>query len=366
MSTDSLILNSETEESSLNFDETVDFSSYYYANADANTKTIVDNEFSQSFNFKRTQESTESLTEMPDSVLVNPEIDTNQQIVSDLNSDSSTYIIEPDSSKLSVSQTDTVHETVSDSLTQISKVEKSTSDSVVQITEKQAKTSEKTIQPSNKTYSDWSLLVILFGFGLLALLRTLHPNYIQKTIFSLISLKEFTKFLRESNILNNRASNLLILLFSLNLSLFIYFIGIHFKLYDFQYHPLLYFASFTGIIIVIYAGKYFIYRFFGELLGLRALTANLNNTILVFNKGLGLFLFPIIIAIPYMTEAIQEVAFFLGLALIGVIYILRLFRELRIILKKQFPILYLILYLCALEILPILVMGKLLNILIIN
>jgi hypothetical protein len=71
-----------------------------------------------------------------------------------------------------------------------------------------------------------------------------------------------------------------------------------------------------------------------------------------------LFLFIIIIMVSY-TEFFTEPTWFIsGIIVFGIMYLIRVTRLLVIFLNRNISIFYLILYLCALEILPVLITGK--------
>jgi hypothetical protein len=78
-----------------------------------------------------------------------------------------------------------------------------------------------------------------------------------------------------------------------------------------------------------------------------------------FNRGTGIILFPVVALIAYFPAENPMVAVFLGILTTLVFYVMLLKRGISILLKKQFPIFYLFLYLCTLEILPLLLIYKL-------
>jgi hypothetical protein len=71
-----------------------------------------------------------------------------------------------------------------------------------------------------------------------------------------------------------------------------------------------------------------------------------------------LFLFVIVILIAYTSLLPVKAAAISGFIVIGVMYMIRVFRLLIIFINRNISIFYLILYLCALEILPVLISVK--------
>jgi ABC-type multidrug transport system permease subunit len=81
---------------------------------------------------------------------------------------------------------------------------------------------------------------------------------------------------------------------------------------------------------------------------------NMDN----FNRGTGIILLPIVALIAYFPYENPVIAVFSGVFTTLVFYIMLLKRGVSILLKKQFPIFYLFLYLCTLEFLPLLLIYK--------
>ena len=73
---------------------------------------------------------------------------------------------------------------------------------------------------------------------------------------------------------------------------------------------------------------------------------------------IGIVLLPIISILPYVPDSIAPWVFYAGFFVIILLYILRIFRGLQISFKNRLSIFYLILYLCALEIMPTLILFK--------
>jgi hypothetical protein len=81
----------------------------------------------------------------------------------------------------------------------------------------------------------------------------------------------------------------------------------------------------------------------------------------LYRKIFGLVIFPIVVAIQFTPEEIKLVLIYTGFLLFGIVYLMHILRGLQIFMKKNISLFYLILYLCALEFLPILVWLKLIK-----
>ncbi len=114
----------------------------------------------------------------------------------------------------------------------------------------------------------------------------------------------------------------------------------------------------TGIIIAGVTTRHFMCLITGNISNRRDEFRGYLVSIYEFYRVCALIIFFIIILISYTTFLASSVYFTLGLIILGVMYILRFTRLLIIFLNRNISIFYLILYLCALEILPVLVLVK--------
>ena len=79
----------------------------------------------------------------------------------------------------------------------------------------------------------------------------------------------------------------------------------------------------------------------------------------LYNKLLGIALLPLVFLYAYSGGLLQEVTMYFGILVITMVYILRITRQFIFIYKNVVLLFYLILYLCCLEIVPLLVIFKL-------
>jgi hypothetical protein len=118
------------------------------------------------------------------------------------------------------------------------------------------------------------------------------------------------------------------------------------------------FVIIFGLTIAYYLVKKMVYILLGKLFSATEETYeylfNLDNS----NKIAGLFLFPIISLIAFNPFKSIGFTVVLGIIILSFFYILLIQRGIFILLKKQFSIFYLFLYLCSLEFLPLLLIYK--------
>ena len=83
-----------------------------------------------------------------------------------------------------------------------------------------------------------------------------------------------------------------------------------------------------------------------------------THTVSLYNKAIGLALFPFLLSIPFIIKSANGIVVSFALLTIFIIYILRFTRSLKLVLNNKIPVLYTVLYVSAFEIAPMLVIYR--------
>ena len=209
---------------------------------------------------------------------------------------------------------------------------------------------------SNAT--DWMTVVIvliLFTIGWLKMNFSKQLSQIFKEFFS---LRQSNRLFYEQNSLQQRISGILEILFFFITSVFISQI---LRFYDYQFLGLNHTYSsliLSFIYLALIYSKIFIYQTLGYLFDNIQITSEFIHNTFVFKKVLAISLLPFIISIPFIPKPIAYWLIWGGIFLYSLFYFLQILRGLQIILIKRQSIIYSVLYLCGLEIIPILIILK--------
>jgi hypothetical protein len=215
------------------------------------------------------------------------------------------------------------------------------------------------ITPREITYpgTDWLTIILFLAFVLLASVSAGFSKYISSLYQSLINYPTAFRMFREKNYSILHGAFRLEVLFYIIFSIFIFQIIVLASSNNSMFNYLVLGKTFLAVVLY-FLGKKLLYRVMGSIFIDAADTNeflfNLDN----FNRGAGIVLFPIVALIAYFPSESPMIAVFLGVFTTLVFYIILLKRGISILLKKQFPIFYLFLYLCTLEFLPLLLIYK--------
>ncbi|MBN2598057.1 MAG: DUF4271 domain-containing protein [Marinifilaceae bacterium] len=222
---------------------------------------------------------------------------------------------------------------------------------------------EKGIQIASHN-SDWMVGVLLFALILMAIVRFSYSKFLLRVFDSTINYQTSSNLLLEKNMRNLRGSIFLNLLFYVNFTLFIVQYFVYILSLNHEHNNIVFFLyCFIGL-VGLYNTKFIFIRFIGYIFNGIKESKEYLHTIFIYNKNLGVILLPITISAPFIAQHSIPMLLNSGLILTLIFYVFRLSRGLKILFRQHVSIFYMILYLCALEILPLLMIYKLLYLLV--
>jgi hypothetical protein len=207
--------------------------------------------------------------------------------------------------------------------------------------------------------NDWLLGLFIFITLLFLWVKIFYKKYFNLLFGSLISYQTSLKLLKGKNIMTRRVSFVLNFIYSIVLALFILRILEFFQIKIFKFNTFETLLFLINLIIIISIVRLLILNLVGIIFNSTQIFNEYIHNNYIINKNLALFLFPLLIIQVYINEKLKIIFIITGISLIILSYIIRLYRGFQIIIKKDIFLFYLILYLCTLEILPLLLGYKL-------
>ena len=204
---------------------------------------------------------------------------------------------------------------------------------------------------------DWLTIVLFLSFILLSTVSAGFSKYISSLYQSLINYPTAFRLFREKNYSILHGAFRLEVLFYLIFSIFVFQIIVLSTTNNSLYNITVFGKTFA-LVVVYFLVKKMAYKALGSIFIDAADTSEFLFNMDNFNRGAGIILLPIVALIAYFPSENPLIAVVLGVFTTLVFYIMLLKRGLSILIKKQFPIFYLFLYLCTLEFLPLLLMYK--------
>lgn len=200
----------------------------------------------------------------------------------------------------------------------------------------------------------WGLGLFLLVLIMLVALRKNYEKYLLSVFNSAANLQFSEKLLRERNVLVKRTFFFLNTIFVVVMALYLYqaikYLQGESSSSNFMLFLILFFSFLVALLL-----RFGSLLLLGYLFDARPVYREYVHNTLIINKVLGISLLPLVLALFYIQPSLWESVFYTATILIALMLVYRYIRAIQIIIKHKVFLLYSILYLCTLEILPVLV-----------
>ncbi|KAF0239092.1 MAG: hypothetical protein FD181_477 [Prolixibacteraceae bacterium] len=205
--------------------------------------------------------------------------------------------------------------------------------------------------------TDWLTIMLFLAFVILASVSAGFSKYIRSLFQSLINYPTAFRMFREKNYSILHGAFRLEVLFYFIFSIFVFQMIVLASETN-SFYNISVFGKTFAVVVVYFLAKKLAYHALGSIFIDTSDTAEFLFNMDNFHRGAGIILFPIVALIAYFPSENPLIAVVLGVFTTLAFYIMLLKRGVSILLKKQFPIFYLFLYLCTIEFLPLLLIYK--------
>lgn len=204
----------------------------------------------------------------------------------------------------------------------------------------------------------WIMGVILFLVLFFALIRYFFSKELGSIVQSFYSNQTLSQINKEDNLFSSWPFVFLYLLFGLIIGMYLYLSGKYLQLsYTVEGFEL--FLLLSALVIGLFTIKIVVLRLLGLLFDIRRLVREYVAILYLSYFNSALIFLPLIIAFSLTPHRYAGVYGSIGIILLIVIFILQFFRAgANILSNYRFPKVYLIIYLCALEFCPLIILFK--------
>jgi|GEM_PF-3420398 hypothetical protein len=207
---------------------------------------------------------------------------------------------------------------------------------------------------------DWLIVIFIISLSLIAYIKQTHKEYIRLILLAAINYKTSNYILNE-NKTNKTLSDWI--LFSNYLITSTIFIQQSLNIFSVSL-PHFHFFVISSVTILILLIVNILNKglniIVSKIFKIEDIGIEYNHNINILNKSLGILLLPVTILISFTVAS--KLFVIIGIAIFAVWFFLRIFRLIKINLNKHIKILYMFLYLCSFEVIPLLFLIKILQI----
>ncbi len=212
--------------------------------------------------------------------------------------------------------------------------------------------------PADLFHNDWVLPVIMLTVFLYGIVYSESVRFF-KGILKFATLGGINENVsRDMGGLFHWQSTLFNLASFVNISLFVFLTALWYDFMPFELPRIVHWIISFGIIISALTIRHLICIVVGNLSGKTDLFREYLVGIYQAYRLVGVLLLLIATLILYTNFIPLNILFYMGFSVVALLYLIRIFRLFLIFINRHVSIFYLILYLCALEILPVVIIIK--------
>jgi len=212
--------------------------------------------------------------------------------------------------------------------------------------------------PLQQLHDDWIIGIILIAAFLYSLIRTASKTMMPEVsrFFLLRGINDPSS--RDISELFQWQSTILNLISFLVFALFTYTAASYFDFIPFVFSGIIFWLITLALIISLVTLRHVLCILIGFVSGEKEVFREYLISIYQYYRLSALFLFVLIILMLYSLILPAGIGFISGIIVLGIMYLFRIIRLILIFLNRNISIFYLILYLCALEFLPVVISVK--------
>ena len=204
----------------------------------------------------------------------------------------------------------------------------------------------------------WYFIYLFLLAGFLAWIRVYYGNLIIQTIQASVNFQVANRMFQDNSLLQNQLDRVLYLFYFLSVGFLMYDLEVRLGMAPYGLHGWGMFIFNLGLLMGVFLGRLLMLNLAGVIFNrLRILKEYLYN-IFIFNKLTGMAVLPLVFLLVYTRGILQDLVFWLTLAVVSGIFLMRLIRGVVFSYKKDILIFYMFLYLCALEIAPLVLLYR--------
>jgi len=204
----------------------------------------------------------------------------------------------------------------------------------------------------------WVIVVVLFLVLFFALIRFFFPAELNTIIHAFYSNQTLSKINKEDTLFSSWPFVFLYLLFGLITGLYLYLSGKYLKIsYPAEGFEL--FIYLSAVVVGLFTLKIIALRILGFLFDVKRLVREYVSVLYLSYFNAAILFLPVVIAFSLTSNRFAVIYSYIGIAMLIVIFVLQFFRAgANILSNYKFPKVYLIIYLCALEFCPLIILFK--------
>jgi Domain of unknown function (DUF4271) len=204
----------------------------------------------------------------------------------------------------------------------------------------------------------WYFIYFFLLIGSLAWVRINYGNILIQSFQASTNFQVAIRMFKDNSLLQKQLDYFLYIYYFLTMSFLLYYIELRIDMQPYELQgALLYFFNFA-ILAGIFLSRIFLINIAGFLFNREMILREYLYNIFIFNKLTGLVVLPLVFLLVYTKGTLQEAFFWITLFVLSCVIVMRLIRGFVFSYRKEVLIFYMFLYLCALELSPLVLLYR--------
>lgn len=204
----------------------------------------------------------------------------------------------------------------------------------------------------------WLFIYLLVMLGLFAWIRIYYGNIYAGTIQASTNFLVAARMFKDKSLLQNQLDNVLYVIYFLSMAYFMFFIEERMGLVPYRLGGFLLYLFNLALLLGVFLARALLVNLMGSLFNQLVLFREYLYHTFIFNKLLGIIILPLLLFVMYTQGIVQQIFTWISFGTLGVILVMRIIRGVAFSFKKDISIFYMFLYLCALELAPLVLLYR--------
>ena len=197
------------------------------------------------------------------------------------------------------------------------------------------------------------LLIVLFAW-----IRIYYGNILTQTFQASTNFQFASKMFNNNSQLQNQLDGVLYLFYILIMAFLLYYLEVRIGLFPYGLQGGVLFLFNLALLSAMFIGRVILHNTIGILFNHVRLVREYLYNMFVFNKLAGMIVLPLLFLLIYTEGILQEIFFWITIFAFSSIAVMRVIRAVIYSYRKEVLIFYMFLYLCALEIAPLVLLYR--------
>ncbi len=204
----------------------------------------------------------------------------------------------------------------------------------------------------------WLFITLLLLLGLFAGMRIYYGSILMQTLESSVSFQVAARIFDDNSILQKQVDNILYVFYFFSAALLLYVVETRLGLEPYGLTGGHLYLFNLGLLMMVFLGRVLIVMATGFLFNKTAIYREYLYNIFIFNKLIGVVILPLLLFVIYTDGILIFVFQWIALLAVTVLLIMRLIRGIVFSFRRDVSIFYMFLYLCALEMAPLILLYR--------